>query len=155
MYDYLTRAALRPQQPREDFIGTEMPADGFLVDEFFCLVVSNPEDYDVGFGLPSKAVGARSDGLVQMENASVKGAPLAIVHRSHSGRYGIVNSEEGHQNLHRFLFGDLRGEAELVGFTAGRGAPSDVRHQLDERFPSVGSRFWSMSRAWLITARFS
>jgi hypothetical protein len=30
------------------------------------------------------------------------------VHRSHSGHYGIVNSEEGYQNLIRFLFGSLR-----------------------------------------------
>jgi hypothetical protein len=30
------------------------------------------------------------------------------VHRSHSGRYGLVNSEEVYQNLKRFLFGSLR-----------------------------------------------
>ena len=30
------------------------------------------------------------------------------MHRSHSGHYGIVNSEEGYQNLTRFLFGALR-----------------------------------------------
>jgi hypothetical protein len=32
----------------------------------------------------------------------------AYVYRSHSGYYGIVNSEEGYQNLTRFLFGDVR-----------------------------------------------
>ena len=46
-----------------------------------------------------------SDGLVQIKNASVAGAPRAFVHRSHSGHYGIVNSEEGYQNLRRFLCG--------------------------------------------------
>jgi hypothetical protein len=30
-------------------------------------------------------------------------------------RYGMVNSEEGYQNLRRFLFGDLRVQVELVG----------------------------------------
>jgi hypothetical protein len=35
-------------------------------------------------------------------------SPRAFVHRSHSGHYGIVNSEEGYQNLVRFFFGQLR-----------------------------------------------
>jgi hypothetical protein len=35
------------------------------------------------------------------------------VHRSHSGHYGIVNSEEGYQNLARFLFGELRVDGYL------------------------------------------
>ena len=131
MYEYLTPPVLRPQQTRDDFVATEMPADGFAVDNLFCLVGSNPEDYDVAMGLSSKAVGARSDGLVQIENAAVRGAPLAVVHRSHSGRYGIVNSEEGYQNLQRFLFGDLKIELELVGFTVGQTAPPEVEFQLD------------------------
>jgi hypothetical protein len=54
-----------------------------------------------------------------------------VVHRSHSGRYGIVNSEEGYQNLQRFLFGDLKVEVELVGFTVGRADPPEVEYQLD------------------------
>lgn len=131
MYEYLTPPALRKVRTRDAFMGTEMPEDGFPVDEFFCLVGSNPEDYDVASGLSSKAVGARSDGLVQIENAAVRGAPLAVVHRSHSGRYGIVNSEEGYQNLQRFLFGDLKIQVELVGFTVGKAAPPDVEFQLD------------------------
>ncbi len=131
MYEYLTPPALRRKHPRAGFMATTMPDDGFPVDELFCLVGSNPEDYDVAFGLSSKAVGARSDGLVQIDNAAVRGAPLAVVHRSHSGRYGIVNSEEGYQNLQRFLFGDLKVELELVGFTVGRDAPGDIEFQLD------------------------
>ncbi|WP_411376279.1 esterase/lipase family protein [Arthrobacter sp. MPF02] len=131
MYDYLTPAARRRTLRRDAFQATEMPDDGFPVGELFCLVGSNPEDYDVAFGLSSKAVGPRSDGLVQIDNAAVRGAPLAIVHRSHSGRYGIVNSEEGYQNLQRFLFGDLKIQVELVGFTVGRDAPREVEFQLD------------------------
>ena len=49
-----------------------------------------------------------SDGLVAIENATVQGAPRAFVYRSHSGPYGIVNSEDGYQNMVRFLFGDVR-----------------------------------------------
>lgn len=131
MYEYLTPPSLRRIRTRDGFRGTEMPEDGFPVSELFCLVGSNPEDYDVAFGLSSRAVGARSDGLVQIDSAAVKGAALAVVHRSHSGRYGIVNSEEGYQNLQRFLFGDLKIEAEIVGFTVGRNDPPEVEFQLD------------------------
>ena len=76
-----------------------------------------PADYAVAGGLSSRAVGARSDGLVQIDNAYVPGAHRAFVHRSHSGRYGLVNSEEGYQNLRRFLFGDLQVVVELRGLT--------------------------------------
>lgn len=131
MYDYLTPLRLRDTLKREDFEPGVMPDNGFPVGEFFCLAGTNPEDYDIALGLSSKAVGARSDGLVQIDHAVVKDAPRAIVHRSHSGRYGIVNSEEGYQNLQRFLFGDLQVEANLVGFTVGRYAPDDVEFQLD------------------------
>jgi hypothetical protein len=34
----------------------------------------------------------------------------AYAYRSHSGYFGIVNSEESYQNLVRFLFGDLRAD---------------------------------------------
>ena len=59
-------------------------------------------------GLARHAVGPSSDGLVQMRNAWVLNAPRAFVHRSHSGHYGLVNSESGYQNLQRFLFGNIR-----------------------------------------------
>jgi len=51
---------------------------------------------------------------VMMRNATVDGAPRAFGHRCHSGPYGIVNSEEGYQNLRRFLFGDVRVDATLL-----------------------------------------
>jgi len=80
----------------------------FDPDRFFCLVGTNHKDYDTAFGLSAKLAGEMSDGLVKIENATVRGAPRAFVHRTHSGPYGIVNSEDGYQNLVRFLFGDLR-----------------------------------------------
>lgn len=72
----------------------------------FSLVGTNFQDYVVRSA--KAAVGPGSDGLVTIENAHVKGAPRAFVHRAHSGPFGIVNSEAGFQNLTRFLFGDLR-----------------------------------------------
>jgi hypothetical protein len=92
----------------------------FPPDRVFNLVGTNPADYLVLKGLSSWAVGESSDGLVRMENATTFGlaagtaaagrveSPRAYVHRSHSGQYGIVNSEEGFQNLTRFLFGAVR-----------------------------------------------
>lgn len=75
----------------------------FPTERFFSLVGTNHRDY----GLARLAAGEMSDGLVRIENATVRGAPRAFVYRSHSGPYGIVNSEEGYQNLVRFLFGDV------------------------------------------------
>ncbi len=75
----------------------------FPVERFFSLVGTNHRDY----GLARIAAGEMSDGLVRIENATVRGAPRAFVYRSHGGPYGIVNSEEGYQNLVRFLFGDV------------------------------------------------
>ncbi|RBY94436.1 hypothetical protein DQ244_03735 [Blastococcus sp. TBT05-19] len=117
MYDYLTPRTdpTVDGSPPEDWREVEMPAGGFPLDRVFCLVGTNPQDYAVAMGLSSKAVGARSDGLVQIDNAYVPGAHRAFVHRSHSGRYGLVNSEEGFQNLRRFLFGDLRIQVDLCG----------------------------------------
>ncbi len=131
MYQYLTPGVPRGASAPPGFVANIMPDDGFPIKNFFCLVGSNPEDFDIGWGLSSKAVGARSDGLVQIENASVQNARRAVVHRSHSGRYGIVNSEEGYQNLQRFLFGDLEVRIDLLGLDVGRDDPDDLEFQLD------------------------
>ena len=80
---------------------------------FFCLVGTNSRDYTTAKGLSSFATGAMGDGLVQIKNAYVDKAPRAYVHRSHSGHFGIVNSEEGYQNLQRFFFGSVRADAFL------------------------------------------
>lgn len=94
----------------------------FDADRVFNLVGTNPADYLVAKGLSSWAVGESSDGLVRMDNATTFGksvggtrvdSPRAFVHRSHSGQYGIVNSEEGFQNLTRFLFGAVRADGFL------------------------------------------
>ncbi|MFF1953807.1 esterase/lipase family protein [Kitasatospora herbaricolor] len=115
MYEYLTPAGLQDRDgPPEGWDPRQMPG-GFPPERVFCLVGTNPADYGVAMGLSSAVVGARSDGLVQIDNAYVPGAHRAYVHRSHSGSYGLVNSEEGYQNLRRFLFGDLRVASTLVG----------------------------------------
>lgn len=89
----------------------------FPPERIFNLVGTNSRDYTVAGGVSAWAAGDASDGLVRLENATTHGAdadgkdvisPRAFVHRSHSGYYGIVNSEEGYQNLTRFLFGELR-----------------------------------------------
>jgi hypothetical protein len=131
MYEYLTPDLLQSEAGRRDFEGTEIPFGSFPAGRVFCLVGSNPEDYDVAYGLSSLAVGARSDGLVQIENAYVEKAHRAIVHRSHSGRYGIVNSEEGYQNLQRFLFGDLEVKVELHGLNISGSIADNLKFQLD------------------------
>ena len=58
-------------------------------------------------------------------------SPHAFVNRSHSGFFGIVNSEEGYQNLIRFLFGDVRadGTLEIDQLTL----PPAVQEQLDKK----------------------
>mgnify|MGYP000887652503 CR=1 FL=1 len=86
---------------------------GFPAARFFCLVGTNSRDYAVAHGLSSMAVGQMSDGLVRIENAYVAGCPRAFVNRSHSGYFGIVNSEDGYQNLVRFLFGDMAATGRL------------------------------------------
>ncbi|MFE5815109.1 esterase/lipase family protein [Streptomyces sp. NPDC056479] len=119
MYEYLTpQAQTVPGGPPKGWDARRMPeGPGALpLEQVFCLVGTNPTDYDVALGLSAPAVGPHSDGLVQIERAYVPGAQRAFVHRSHSGRYGMVNSEEGYQNLRRFLFGDTRVEASLVDY---------------------------------------
>jgi hypothetical protein len=113
MYQYLTPAAGLQQSP-------DMPAGwdahvitGLDPSRVFCLIGTNAADY----GAVSKAVGPKSDGLVQIDNAYVRGANRTFVHRSHSGRYGEVNSEEGYQNLRRFLFGTRKATVRLVNAT--------------------------------------
>lgn len=90
---------------------------GFPPERIFNLVGTDARDYSVAGGLSAWAAGEASDGLVRIENAVTHGpgpggavvhSPRAFVHRSHSGHHGIVNSEEGYQNLVRFLFGSLR-----------------------------------------------
>lgn len=124
MYRYLTPGAPENARAPEDWPAASIPDGGFPKERVFCLIGTNPEDYEAALGFSAKAVGPRSDGLVQIEHAYVPGANRAFVHRSHSGRYGLVNSEEGYQNLSRFLFGDLRVQIDLVRLEL-KGEPDD------------------------------
>ena len=108
-----------PERMREFFDlapGTNLNSlDGwFPEDRVFCLVGTDSRDYRAARGWARRGVGPLSDGLVQIKNASVRGAARAFVHRSHSGQYGLVNSESGYQNLRRFLFGDWRVLIEMT-----------------------------------------
>ena len=87
--------------------------DKFDPQRFFCFVGTNHRDYEAAFGMSRRLAGEMSDGLVKISNATVRGAPRAFAFRSHSGPYGVVNSEEGYQNLVRFLFGDYRVDGQL------------------------------------------
>jgi hypothetical protein len=114
MAKYLDLEAEFKKSKRVDWL----PEERFPSRRVFCMVGTNRGDYDVAAGLSRTFAGNGSDGLVRVSNASVWGidkkgklsepCATAYAYRSHSGRYGIVNSEEAFQNLARFLFGDMR-----------------------------------------------
>jgi pimeloyl-ACP methyl ester carboxylesterase len=113
MYGYLTPGRHFGDTPgRGDSWDPQRIPDGvFSPDDVFCVVGTDPSDY----GLSRVVVGPKSDGLVMIEHAYVRGAHRAFVHKSHSGSYGEVNSEEGYQNLRRFLFGRWQVQINLDG----------------------------------------
>lgn len=100
MYGYLTPGVKFGAKPKKSFDPKDL-ADSLDTDNVFCLIGTNAKDY----GIARSIVGPRSDGLVRIDNAYIRKAHRAFVYRSHSGRYGEVNSEEGYQSLRRFLFG--------------------------------------------------
>jgi len=118
--------------------GTVNIVTNFDPDRIFNLVGTNPGDYKVAAGLSSWVTGEAGDGLVRMENATTRGledgvmkqSPNAFVYRSHSGHFGIVNCEEGYQNLIRFLYGDVRadGYLDIEELTL----PPDVQKERDD-----------------------
>jgi hypothetical protein len=129
----------------------------------FNLVGTDPGDYKVAAGLSSAAVGPASDGLVRIANATTRArsttgfvaSPNAFVHRSHSGYFGIVNSEEGYQNLIRFLFGDVRADGRLhideltlpPAVQAEKDAGKEIRASyLFEVTVSVRGKSWQLHR---------
>ncbi len=138
MYAYLTPEAQRADRPPKGWRANSLPAEAFPGDRVFCLVGTNPTDYNVAMGLSAKAVGPKSDGLVQIESAYLPEAKFAFVHRSHSGRYGMVNSEEGYQNLRRFLFGDLEVTADLVSYSLPDEPNAQVSWQAETRLSVRG-----------------
>ena len=128
MYGYLKPGAQWGEEGPKDWNCQEIPPDAFPRERIFSLIGTDAKDY----GIVEKVVGPKSDGLVAIENAFVKNAHRAFVHRAHSGRYGLVNSEEGYQNLRRFLFGFFKIRIELAGLQlppleAGESWQADVR----------------------------
>jgi hypothetical protein len=103
--------------------------------------------------------GRSSDGLVRIENAVVCGikangqpaAPSAkaFVYRTHSGSFGIVNSEESYQNLTRFLFGDVRVDIWLdikeLRLPAAVQKEADALYQI-EVLASPRGKLWYLTR---------
>lgn len=114
MPEYLDLKAAAGKHGRVDFL----QEDRFPPRRVFCMVGTNRLDYEAGAGLSRAFVGHGSDGLVRISNATLCGlkpdgtpgeqCAKAFAYRSHSGPFGIVNSEEAFQNLSRFLFGDVR-----------------------------------------------
>jgi hypothetical protein len=114
MAKYLDLGDAYKKTSRVDWI----PESRFSPERIFCMVGTNREDYEVAFGASRTFAGHGSDGLVRIENATLCGLKAngepgaycakAFAYRSHSGYFGIVNSEEAYQNLSRFLFGNVR-----------------------------------------------
>lgn len=117
-----------------------IPEQHFPPEKVFTLVGTNRSDYGVAMGASRTFAGHGSDGLVKIQNATLKalktdgtpGAPCAkaFTYRAHSGYFGIVNSEESYQNLTRFLFGDVRVDiwAEIKAIKL----PRKVQKAMDE-----------------------
>jgi hypothetical protein len=114
MYEYFTpkKELGLFHSPPQNFDPQSL-GNAFSPDRIFCIVGTNARDYENAAGFARKVVGPQSDGLVQIDKAYVRGAHRAYIHRTHGGRYGMVNSEEGYQNLQRFLFGDIKVKLSL------------------------------------------
>lgn len=145
-----------PVDGRMDYL----PASAFPAERFFCMVGSNRGDYEAAKGLSRMFAGHGSDGLVRIENASLwsideakRSKPVATAYafRSHSGYFGIVNSEEAYQNLVRFLFGDVRVDLwfDVDGVTLPPDLPKDADvdalYQVELLASPRGKR-WYLSR---------
>jgi len=153
----------------EEYAKTEsvawIPENRFPPDRVFCMVATNRMDYEVALGASRTFAGHGSDGLVRIENATLSGikpdgkpgAPCAkaFAYRSHSGFFGIVNSEEAYQNLTRFLFGDVR--VDLWIDVEGIDLPVEIQKAADdgrkigalyqfEVLASPRSKLWYLTR---------
>ncbi|MGH3933844.1 MAG: esterase/lipase family protein [Pseudonocardiaceae bacterium] len=122
MYGYLSKDGKWGQQRPPKWDPQDVDEEIFDPKDIFCLIGTNPGDY----GLTREVVGPKSDGLVKIDKAYVRKANRAFVHRSHSGRYGEVNSEEGYQNLRRFLFGRHMVKVDLRGVTLPRTRANEI-----------------------------
>ena len=109
MYGYLTPRARPPPLPDMPPTGTPARSPGSIRPGFSA---DRNQRRRLRDGL--QGGGPKSDGVVQIDNAYVLPGRRPFVHRSHSGSYGEVNSEEGYQNLRRFFFGTRKATATLV-----------------------------------------
>ena len=136
MFGYLTPGREFGDLPGrdDDWDPQRIPPEVFDADNVFCLVGTDPND----FGAGRFAVGPKSDGLVLIENAYVRGAHRAYVYKSHAGRYGEVNSEEGYQNLRRFLFARWAVSVAFSGLPPASVIEPDVSWQADMRLAIRG-----------------
>ncbi len=113
MYGYLSKGSRWGDPAPQGWDPQVVDEEIFDPKNIFCLIGTNPGDYRY----IREFIGPESDGLVKIDRAYVRKANRAFIHRSHSGRYGEVNSEEGYQNLRRFLFGRYAVKVELRGVT--------------------------------------
>lgn len=161
MPEYLDLKVAFKRHKRVDLI----PEDRFPSRRVFCMVGTNRMDYEAAAGLARTFVGHGSDGLVQIKNATLQGLKAdgslgdhcakAFAFRSHSGFFGIVNSEEAFQNLARFLFGDVRVDMWLdiedirlppaVDAEFKKGRKIDALYQV-ELLASPRGKLWYLSR---------
>lgn len=108
---------------------TKREKAGFPVGRCLCIIGSNYREYTA----VKWVTGDHSDGLVKQSRAYCVGGPVpeagpgnenpeyppsrvaffANIHRAHSGRVGIVNSYESFENIHRFLFGNIKAQVYL------------------------------------------
>lgn len=137
-----------------------LPASALPIENVFCMVGTNRNDYEAAAGLSRAFVGHGSDGLVKIANASLWGldaagqvtqsAATGYAYRAHSGYFGLVNSEEAYQNLVRFLFGDVRVDIWLqvdeVGLPpALKGKKVEALYQFELKAAPRGKR-WQLTR---------
>lgn len=125
-------------------LGDDQAPFAFPVKRCFCLIGSDYESY----GAVQHVTGTFSDGLVKQDRAYVvAGKPdakgkyrreqksyWANVHRAHSGRRGIVNSYESFENLHRFLFGNIKAEIYLENTNLGTAQEKNTEYYYDVEF---------------------
>jgi hypothetical protein len=125
-------------------LGETNAPHAFPVKRCLCLIGSDYESYNA----VQHVTGNFSDGLVKQDRAYVvAGKPdvkgkyakeqksfWANVHRAHSGRRGIVNSYESFENVHRFLFGDVKAEVHLEKVQLGQPAEKHTKYFYDIEF---------------------
>lgn len=161
MADYLAIPDIaKANDGRVDLI----PEDVLPADRIFTMVGTNRGDYETAMGAVRAFVGHGSDGLVRVANATLWGvdrqtlqptrpAAAAYCYRSHSGYFGIVNSEEAYQNLSRFLFGDIRVDLwlEITSVTLPTGLqPREAEVEALYQFEVLAS---PRGKRWYLTRR--